>query len=1089
MRNKKAIGIILAVIIAVSVFTVAIPGIASESSNTIVTTDVSSASKAKSVLQIENVKSNLTDAQKKLSTDLLQLVNSSFLPEGQNREFLEMQMKRLGQFRPASSVSPASDGRVAGDLVYVYVYLKPFAGTQNIEPYVWEITDRDEENHLAVAWVEVKNLETLASLEAVRTIRTVMPPQVRVGSVTTEGDAIHRTYDVRTTQSQNGSGVKVGIISDGVDNRASAQSSGDLPASLIVLSNTQGGDEGTAMLEIVHDMVPGADLYFHDCGANTVAFNAAIDALVAAGCDVVCDDIGWLLEPFFEDGIVASHLTSVLASNDIVYASSAGNAGNKHYQGDYYNDSSADPFHDFSRNATSDDYLYVNIPNNGEVTVVMQWNDEFGLSGNNYDLLLFNTDGWDVLAGSIYPQNGDDDPVEAFTYTNTGGSTIVAKIDVYNYNGAAATKTLEVFIYPGNGAGVYTNNIDPVDSIFGHAAVPDVIAVGAIDANDPGNDDIEPFSSQGPVTISYPSPVSRAKPDLCGIDGVLITGAGGFGSWDGSNYRFYGTSAAAPHVAAIAAQLWGAFPSKTGNEISNALCSTAVDLGSSGYDYIYGSGRADALNAYEAVTQPDIYVNPASFDVTLPPDTTWSDILEIGNAGNANLTYSIIDDGSWLDEDPKSGSVEPGDYDEINVTINTTGLSTGDYYANITISNNDPDENPTIVSVNLTVCEPEPFDTGPGTYPSIMGTHNGTITPNQTINVSKMYTYPCTGTGGHSEYVVFYTDTAGTGTVLIIDDDNDVYFGDDQSVDIFSTTFKDMGYDVTIERSDETSDSTWSDYDIVVWSCGDDLTPIYDRSPNPEYKKMLVDYVTDGGHLILESGHIATWIKRFGDQAMDYELRKKVLHATTDWVYCDVGDLTLSTPHPIKTTPNALPDTIGFTPTNPGDDSGDADAVRILPNATGVYNWSSVAYMGNPVKESVARISYGLIAYDNDADVTNGGQIVYYAFDIDDIDNPDIQRELIENSENWLRVVKGAEIANGTWTGYQGAGDYHYIEFEKSFVLEKDVTYNYSIQTGSYPQIHHTPALPTVNGWINCTKFTDANDNEYTDWIPAIRLE
>ena len=212
--------------------------------------------KAKNILMREDLESNLTDAQKKLSTDLLQLLDSSFLLEGQDRETLKMEMERLKQLRPASYVSSTGGGSVADDLVYVYVYLKPPTGTGAIEPYVWEVTDRDEENHLAVAWVEVKNLETLASMEAVRTVRTVMPPLVRTGSVTTEGDAIHRTSDVRATYSQSGSGVKVGIISDGVDNRATAQSSGDLPASLTVLSNTYGGDEGTAMLEIVHDMVP-----------------------------------------------------------------------------------------------------------------------------------------------------------------------------------------------------------------------------------------------------------------------------------------------------------------------------------------------------------------------------------------------------------------------------------------------------------------------------------------------------------------------------------------------------------------------------------------------------------------------------------------------------------------------------------------------------------------------------------------------------------------------------------------------------------------------------------------------------------------
>ncbi|KAF5435122.1 CASH domain-dontaining protein [Candidatus Methanophagaceae archaeon] len=53
------------------------------------------------------------------------------------------------------------------------------------------------------------------------------------------------------------------------------------------------------------------------------------------------------------------------------------------------------------------------------------------------------------------------------------------------------------------------------------------------------------------------------------------------------------------------------------------------------------------------------------------------------------------------------------------------------------------------------------FDTGEGTYPSLSGTHNGTITPTQTIEVNWMYTYPCEGTGGHSEYVAFFNVTTG----------------------------------------------------------------------------------------------------------------------------------------------------------------------------------------------------------------------------------------------------------------------------------------------------------------------------------------
>jgi hypothetical protein len=213
-----------------------------------------------------------------------------------------------------------------------------------------------------------------------------------------------------------------------------------------------------------------------------------------------------------------------------------------------------------------------------------------------------------------------------------------------------------------------------------------------------------------------------------------------------------------------------------------------------------------------------------------------------------------------------------------------------------------------------------------------------------------------------------------TGSVLVIDDENPLYPEDDQSAEIFRSVFEDIGYNVTVEESDKTSYSTWGDYDIVVWSCGDDLTPIYD----PEYKEMLVDYVTDGGHLLLESGYIASWINRYGSLAIDRELREKVLHAIKGWAYSDVGNLTISNAqHPIATTPNVLPETINFSPTNPGDDSGDANAVRILPDAVGIYSWSSVDYRDSPIPENIAGISYGLIAYEQHENGADAGHDVW----------------------------------------------------------------------------------------------------------------
>jgi hypothetical protein len=77
-------------------------------------------------------------------------------------------------------------------------------------------------------------------------------------------------------------------------------------------------------------------------------------------------------------------------------------------------------------------------------------------------------------------------------------------------------------------------------------------------------------------------------------------------------------------------------------------------------------------------------------------------------------------------------------------------------------------------------------------------------------------------------------------------------------------------------------------------------------------------------------------------------------------------------------------------------------------------------------------------------------------------------------------------IESQPWVGYQGDGENIY--FNQSFTLVANKTYNYTIRTGSYPQIHHTATLPTANGRLNSTEFTDANGKKHTDWIPAIRL-
>jgi hypothetical protein len=547
-------------------------------------------------IRLQELKSNMNQAEQKLSTDMLQLIRPEFLPEATTIGNHSETMASLKQFKPFEPATNFEE-KISEGIVYVYVYLNKGNATSVINNLAEQVTDRDEKNNLAVAWVKVKNLEALASLDAVRIIRTVMPPVKRTGSVNTEGDAVHRTSNVRSTYGANGTGVKVGIISDGVNNRASAQATSDLPPDglgLTVLSDTYGGDEGTAMLEIMHDMVPGAELYFHDLGGNTAAFNSAINALVTAGCKIICDDIGWIGEPFYEDGTVASHINSVINTNDIIYVSSAGNAGDSHYQGDFYPIPSSTQ-HDFSEGGTTGYYLYLPLTPNQQAIIILQWNDPFGGSGNNYDLYLAVWTGstWSLVASSTFNQTGTQDPLEYIVYTRPPGSPTPNDYAIIVNQFSGSPVNLEVFIYAPNN---YSNNIKAQDAIFGHPAVDGVVSVGAVRYNTPGT--IEFFSSQGPSTIAYPIAESRQTPKVVGVNGVSVTGAGGFPS------PFYGTSASAPHIAAILAQAWGVDLNYTPAQIKQFMYDWSVDLGTPDFDNVFGYGRADALDMFDNTPLP-----------------------------------------------------------------------------------------------------------------------------------------------------------------------------------------------------------------------------------------------------------------------------------------------------------------------------------------------------------------------------------------------------------------------------------------------------------------------------------------------------
>lgn len=526
-----------------------------------------------------NDKENLSEAEKKISTQLLQFTGRYESPQDTTESGLVYHIIEPKQF----SSQDCSD-----DEVYVYIRFDPETNTDVLLPYVSRIVNEDRDYGLATAWVHKDNIILLAELIEVRSIRKVMPPIIHTGNYNSEGDGMLRSDIARTQLGADGTGVKIGIISDGVDNLSSSVSSGDLPPNVSVLSNTQGGDEGTAMLEIVHDLAPNAHLYFHDCGETVLDFNDAIDALVASGCDILCDDIGWLLEPFFEHGIVAQHISQVINTYGIIYVSSAGNGATEHFQGQFYNDGSG--LSDFSYGTNPDvKGILMTIEPGEYIDIVMQWDDPFGGSSNDYDLCMFDIVSGDCIAISDYTQNGDDDPLEVISVQNISGNYIFAEIKAHAYN-APQDKTLEIFCFRGDFADGNTNLVS-ADSIFGHPAVPDVLAVGAVHYDDGL---IAEYSSRGPVTLR--SGVVQ-KPDICAIAGVQISGAGGFGYWTDGNTRFFGTSAAAPHIAAVASQIKSRFPWLSNNQVKQILKDTCVDMGSSGFDTTYGNGLADTYAA------------------------------------------------------------------------------------------------------------------------------------------------------------------------------------------------------------------------------------------------------------------------------------------------------------------------------------------------------------------------------------------------------------------------------------------------------------------------------------------------------------
>ena len=533
------------------------------------------------------------------------------------------------------------------------------------------------------AQLPLRAVEMLAALDAIRTIRPADEAVTRKDN-TSAGDVAHRANSARITHSVDGTGIGIGVISDGVRTPADRQASGDLPARVTVLPGQAGvGDEGTALLEIVHDLAPGAELYFATGFDGQAQMAANIEALCEAGANVIVDDIGYVLEAAFQDDIIAQGVNAAVAGG-CVFFSAGGNDGNLTdgttgvWEGDYAAGTSLivdgetlGVRHDFGGGMEANE-----VSGSGVSAIVLQWADPLGASGNDYDLFLVNEDG-DVIASSTDTQEGTQDPFEFILspiVDFSGLSAVVVKA-------SGSDRYLRVHAFDGRLA------IQTAGNLYGHAAAENAVSVAMVDVRTAagsgnvfnGTESVPTNNSDGPRRIffepdgtaitagNFSSTGGRLlqKPDLTAAT-CVTTVTPGFST-------FCGTSAAAPHAAAIGALMLEAAGGPdlvTLAQLRTGMTSgTAVlDIETTGVDRDSGAGIVMAPGAVDAV---DVAVADRNGAPTV--ENAVSDRTFAPGAASVNIDLEDVFDDP--DDDTLTYEAVSSDPDRLAVTRNNAQVT------------------------------------------------------------------------------------------------------------------------------------------------------------------------------------------------------------------------------------------------------------------------------------------------------------------------------------------------------------------------------------------------------------------------------
>ena len=492
-------------------------------------------------------------------------------------------------------------------------------------------------------YAAVDKLDEIAALPQIVSIRAATP--TTQSKVISEGVFVTYVDKAISKYNVNGSGITIGVLSDSFDCLKQARRdsrTGNLPpfSNITVLADLKGVeclsalDEGRAMMQLIHDVAPGAKLAFRTASRGKADFANGIRELANFGCNIIVDDIGYLDDAYFQDGIVAQAVDDVVLQG-VSYFSAAGNDARNVWDspggfvpsGVFFDNVTGSQFHKFGENLDGSPIVSQRMRLSSmteNAYFIFQWDQpHFSVSGglgcrNNVD--IFITYNKTIVASGSYSVNEGSDPIETlFFFPGVYGNIetdLFFEVYIVHVAGVppqfmklmAFTKRDVIFEF-GDGA-----------TIFGHPNSASAAAVGAasffqtpfFNLTSPL---IAPYSSVGgtPILIdrfgNRQAAQTRNQPIVSGPDGVLTTF---FPPIPGSGNRFFGSSAAAPHVAAVAALLLSA---KGGpntiepKDIYRILQETAIDMddpSTVGFDYDFdfssGYGFVNALGALDAIT-------------------------------------------------------------------------------------------------------------------------------------------------------------------------------------------------------------------------------------------------------------------------------------------------------------------------------------------------------------------------------------------------------------------------------------------------------------------------------------------------------